>query len=236
VTRHARAAAIAAAVCAALCAMPGRAAAQHEHHGVPAGSAQVVLTGTAHGAEGAPLRGAIVRLFHDPGAHSMATSVTDAAGRFVVRTGGGTYTVEISYPGHAPHRRQVTLATAPLDVGTVRLAFRAMELDAVTASAERVAVELRSGATIVNARASAPAGGSIADLLRTVPGVELDADGRIGMRGSTGVLVLTNGRRTALTGDALVRSSARCRQRRWSASRRAPARPRGRARTAPPAW
>jgi outer membrane receptor protein involved in Fe transport len=80
----------------------------------------------------------------------------------------------------------------------------ARTLDAVTVRAERVAVELRSGAVVVNARASAAAGGSVADLLRTVPGVEIDADGRIGMRGSTGVLVLTNGRRSALTGDALV--------------------------------
>jgi outer membrane receptor protein involved in Fe transport len=37
-----------------------------------------------------------------------------------------------------------------------------------------------------------------------VPGVELDADGRISMRGGTGVLVLMNGRRIPLTGDALV--------------------------------
>ena len=195
-----------AAVWSALVATPTAATAQHDHHGVPAGSAQAVLTGTAQGADGTPLRGAIVQLLHGPGPdrHPIATSVTDAAGRFVVRTGGGTYTLEISHPGHAPHRRQVTLATAPLSVGAVRLAFRPVELDAVTATAERVAVELRSGATVVNARASAAAGGSIADLLRTVPGVELDADGRIGMRGSTGVLVLTNGRRTALTGDALV--------------------------------
>jgi ferric enterobactin receptor len=42
------------------------------------------------------------------------------------------------------------------------------------------------------------------DFLRTVPGVELDADGRISMRGNTGVLVLMNGRRIPLTGDALV--------------------------------
>src|ERR687895_58124 len=77
-------------------------------------------------------------------------------------------------------------------------------LDTVTASAEPVAVRLRSGATVVDTPASAAAGGSIADLLRTVPGVELDADGRISMRGSTSVLVLMNGRRIALTGDALV--------------------------------
>src|SRR5688500_4873066 len=77
-------------------------------------------------------------------------------------------------------------------------------LDAVTTRAERVAVELRSGATIVHVRASAASGGSIADLLRTVPGVELDADGNISMRGNTGVLVLMNGRRITLTGVALV--------------------------------
>jgi outer membrane receptor protein involved in Fe transport len=202
---HARTAAIA-VLCSALMALPAPAAAQHEHHGVPAAGAPAVLTGTAYSAEGAPLRGAIVRLFHGsgPGRHRMATSATDATGRFVVRTAGGTYTLEISYPGHEPHRQPVTLAAVPLDVGTVRLALRPIELDAATASAERVAVELRSGATVVNTRASAAAGGSIADLLRTVPGVDLDADGRISMRGSTGVLVLMNGRRIALTGDALV--------------------------------
>lgn len=75
-------------------------------------------------------------------------------------------------------------------------------MDSLTVHAERVAVQLRSGATVVDARASTAAGGSIADLLRTVPGLELDADVRISMRG-TNVLVLVNGRRSALTGDAL---------------------------------
>ena len=79
-----------------------------------------------------------------------------------------------------------------------------VKLDTVTARAERVAVVLRSGATVVDVRSSAAAGGSVADLLRTVPGVELDADGRISIRGSTGVLLLFNGRRMALTGDALL--------------------------------
>lgn len=78
------------------------------------------------------------------------------------------------------------------------------KLDTVTASAKRDAVELRSGATVVHTRASAAASGSIADLLGTIPGVELDADGHISVRGSTGVLVLLNGRRMPLTGDALL--------------------------------
>jgi hypothetical protein len=186
--------------------MPAPAAAQHEHHGVPAASALVLLTGTVHGAEGTALKGAIVKLFHEsgPGRHLVATSVTDAAGRFSVRSGAGTYTLAIDHLGHAPHRQQVTIAAVPLSVGSVRLQSIPQMLEALTTSAERDAVHLRSGATIVDARASAAAGGSIADLLRTVPGLELDADGRLGIRGSTSVLVLMNGRRIPLTGGALV--------------------------------
>jgi hypothetical protein len=204
VRMHARAAAIA-AVCGALGAVRTPAAAQQEHHGVPAGGAQVVLTGTAWCA-GTPSSGAIVQLFHGdgPGRHLVAASVADATGRFAVRTGAGTYTLEISYPGHEPHRQEVALANAPVSVGNVRARCRPLGLDTVTVGAERDALQLRSGATVVDTRASAAAGGSIADLLRTVPGVELDADGRIGMRNSTSVLVLMNGRRIPLTGDALA--------------------------------
>src|SRR5215207_5106999 len=77
-------------------------------------------------------------------------------------------------------------------------------LDTLRVRAKRDAVQLRSGATVVDVRASAAVGGSVADVLRTVPNVELDADGRLRMRGSTGVLVLMNGRRIPLTGEALV--------------------------------
>lgn len=205
VRMHARAAAVA-AVWSALAALPPRAAAQHERHGVPAGGAQVVLTGTASCAEGTPSRGAVVQLFHGsgPGRHLVAASVADAAGRFSVRTGTGTYTLEIGYPGQEPHGLQATVANAPVSVGTVRIQCGPLGLDTLMVRAERDAVYLRSGATVVQTRGSGAAGGSIADLLRTVPGVELDADGRISMRGSTSVLVLMNGRRIPLTGDALA--------------------------------
>jgi ferric enterobactin receptor len=199
-------AAVIVAACSAMCVTVSPAAAWQEHHGVPAGSAQAVLTGTAWCAEGTPLSGAIVQLFHGngPGRHLMAASIADATGRFAVRTGAGTYTLEISYPGHEPHRQQVTLANAPVGVGNVRVPCSPLGLDTLTVVAERDAFQLRSGATVVDTRASAAAGGSSADLLRTVPGVELDADGRISMRGSTSVLVLMNGRRIPLTGYALI--------------------------------
>ena len=198
-----------AAVCSVLAAVVTPAAAQHERHGVPARNAQVLLAGTASCAEGAPLGGAVVQLFHGtgPGRHLMATAVADSAGRFTVRTGAGTYTLEISYSEHAPHHQQVTLENGPVSLGTVRVRCAVVGLERVTVRAERDvagATLLRSGATVVDVRLSAAAGGTIADFLRTVPGVELDAAGRISMRGNTGVLVLMNGRRSPLTGEALV--------------------------------
>ena len=194
-----------AAVGGALVAIVTPAMAQHEHHGIP-GGAQVVLTGTARSAAGAPLVGALVQLLHGFGADErlVTTALTDTKGGFAVRAGAGSYTLQISYPGHEPHRQQVTLATTPVTVGSIHLALGPTVLDEVTAQAERVAVELRSGVTVVNVDASAAAGGNMADLLRTIPGIEFDADGRLSMRGSTDVLVLMNGRRIALTGDALV--------------------------------
>ena len=202
---HARTAAVG-ALCGALAASSTPAAAQHEQHGVPAGSAPAVLMGTVWSAERRPLSGAIVQLFRgaDPETQLVATSVTDAAGRFALHVVGGTYTLDVRALGHEPHRRAVTIGADPLNVGTMRLQSAPRVLDAVTVSAERAGLESPSGTTVVHRSESAVAGGSIIDLLRTVPGVEVDGDGRISMRGGTHVLVLMNGQRIPLTGDALV--------------------------------
>jgi ferric enterobactin receptor len=192
-------------VCALLLAS-SPAAAQHEHHPGTAATPTLV-SGTVLGAEGTPLAGAIVQLFHGSGTgrHVMATSLTDGAGRFAIRVGGGSYTLEVSYLGHEPHTRPVSVGASPVAVGPLHLQFSPLALDALTAAADRAAVQLRSGAAVVDAdRAAAAAGASIAELLRTVPGVEMDAAGRITMRGSSSVLVLMNGRRIPLSEDALV--------------------------------
>jgi outer membrane cobalamin receptor len=191
-----------------LLGLPAAAAAQHENHGVGAGVAQPVVTGTVLCAEGPPLVGAIVQVVHGTGAdrHVMATVLTDADGRFALRTAPGAYTLEVSYLGHAPHDRQLTVGAAgtPVNVGTVRLVPAALQHDAIAVEAERERLQLRSGATVLDVRASTGAAGSVADVLRTVPGVDVDADGRIVIRGSASVLVLMNGRRIPLKDDALI--------------------------------
>ena len=101
------------------------------------------------------------------------------------------------------------LATAPVTALAqhgrhVAADTSAQLLRSMTVTADRERVMLRSGRTIVDPRAIAASSGSIADLLRAIPGVEIDADGDVSMRGNAHALVLINGRRTALSGEALI--------------------------------
>ena len=192
-----------------LCLVPARAAAQHEQHKPQAPPATSQLVGNVLATGGPALAGAVVQLLHGaaPDRHLMASGLTDAAGRFSIRAPAGTYTLLINYLGHAQHERVVTIVTAQKsqNIGTVRLDIAAVHLDSIAVHAERDRVQLLSGATVIDARSAATStGGSVADLLRTVPGVELDADGRITLRGSPSVLVLLNGRRIPLTDMALA--------------------------------
>lgn len=204
----ARTLALASALCASL-ASP--VAAQHEGHHAPGAAGEsaplaVVVSGVVLGTQGSPLHGAVVRLVHGAGAakHVLATVATDEAGRFTLRSASGSYRLEIDYLGQAIHAREVTVSAAPLSLGALELDVRPMTLLPMTATAARDAIALRSGSATVHVPGSVAAGGTTVDLLRTVPGLDVDADGRLSLRGNSGVLVLLDGRRTVLSGDALA--------------------------------
>ncbi len=78
------------------------------------------------------------------------------------------------------------------------------QLKEVSVSAVREAIEVRPGKTVVNVQALSGASGRNAlELLRRIPGLQVDGRGNITMTGRQGVMVMINGRRTYLTGDDL---------------------------------
>ncbi|HEX6588743.1 MAG TPA: TonB-dependent receptor [Longimicrobiales bacterium] len=187
-------------------ALATSASAQHEQHGASAGIAQSLVSGRVVCADGAPLPQAVVQAWHVEGAerHPYAGVLTDEAGRFAFRAAPGAYVVRVSYIGHAAIESTISIASAPTSLGDVRLDIAAIEMEGLTVAAGREPVRLRSGSTVVDAREGTSAGGNVVDVLRTVPGVEIDPEGRVTLRGSSGVLVLIDGRPIALEGDALV--------------------------------
>src|SRR5688572_861660 len=183
--------------------------AQHEGHqqtSVPA--IQAELTGTVVCVDGPALPGAIVQLFETApnGERLQASALSDAAGRFRLRAPAGTYSVRITFVGHANAARSIEVPSGmrTFGLGSIQLAIAAVEVEAIIAAAEKDRVHLQAGYTAFDAQHSPAAAGTVADVLRTVPNLDIDPQGRMTLRGSSSVLVLINGRRSVLKDDALV--------------------------------
>ncbi|HET6231496.1 MAG TPA: TonB-dependent receptor [Longimicrobiaceae bacterium] len=119
----------------------------------------------------------------------------------------GRYYVRVSSLGYTSALRS-DVAVAPdapqADLGTVRLAAGAVQLQAITATGERAAVSLAPDRNTYQARDIAATGGTASDVLRNVPSIEVDGDGKVSLRGDPNVAVQINGRAAPMSGDQLA--------------------------------
>ncbi|HEX5726579.1 MAG TPA: TonB-dependent receptor, partial [Longimicrobiaceae bacterium] len=120
----------------------------------------------------------------------------------------GQYYLRVSHLGHATATVRgvaITPAAPRATVEDVRLAAGAVALEGITATTERSTVTTQPDRSVYNA-ANLPAatGGNATDVLRNVPGVEVDGDGKVSVRGNENVAIQINGRPAPLRGDALT--------------------------------
>ena len=80
-----------------------------------------------------------------------------------------------------------------------------IELEGVTVSAKKPFIELKADKVVVNVENSTVnAGNSAIEILEKSPGVTIDNDNNISLRGQQGVLVMINGKNQFLRGDELI--------------------------------
>jgi outer membrane receptor protein involved in Fe transport len=169
-----------------------------------------VIRGTVHDAQtGAALPGASIAVRRAADSVLVTGAVAKADGSFRIEgLRPGTYYLRVSYLGHVTATVSHVTVTGPAavaDAGAVRLAAGAVELQGVTATAERSAVISAPDRTVVTTRdMPAVTGGNATDVLRNVPGVDVDGDGKVSLRGNQNVAIQINGRPAPLTGDALT--------------------------------
>jgi len=175
--------------------------------GPPPGAA---VTGVVQdGESGAALAGASVALWNARDSSLVTGAVTDDEGRFAVAgVPPGRYSLHVSYIGYASQRDQ-TISVEPgqarVQAGAIALQPSAVEVEGLVVEGERSAVQLTVDRTVYRAQdLPASAGGNASDALRNVPAVEVDADGRLSLRGNQNVAVQINGRATPLQGEALA--------------------------------
>jgi iron complex outermembrane receptor protein len=100
---------------------------------------------------------------------------------------------------------EVTGTGAAIEVEPLILNTQSKDLASVTVSARKPLVEHKIDRMVVNVDASITSAGSTAlDVLEKSPGVEVDKDGNISLKGKSGVMVLVDGRQTYLSGPDLA--------------------------------
>ena len=136
-------------------------------------------------------------------------AIADKAGKFEFENiAEGKYLVSISAVGHQPGYSEfveVTAAAPNATVKTIELVPLAKSVGGVVVTAKKPPVEVKAGKTVVNVDASPTnAGLNVMEILEKSPGVSVDDDGNISIRGKSGVLILIDGKTTYLSGTQLT--------------------------------
>ncbi|WP_165917269.1 outer membrane beta-barrel protein [Flaviaesturariibacter aridisoli] len=158
-----------------------------------------------HGAQALPA--ATVELRKLPDSALVKIGATDASG--AAQFGGlrpGTYFFRVS---HAGYERAAT-ASFQLNPSSAASALQvdlqpAGTLAGVTVTARRPFIEQKTGKTVVNLESSITSVGStVAEALERLPGVSLDKDGNLALKGRSGVNVYIDGKPSNLSGAELA--------------------------------
>ena len=175
-------------------------------------SAQTVISGTVTGmidGSGKPVEAASVSLLRAKDSSIVKLSVSDKTGHFELETGKpGKFLVVIQASGFARYYSEaveLSEANPSSDLKIIHLQPVSKELAAVMVSSSKPLIEQKIDRTIVNVEASISNTGSTAmEVLEKSPGISVDKDGNISLKGKQGVQVFIDGRPTYLSGQDLA--------------------------------
>ena len=112
-------------------------------------------------------------------------STTDRDGAFTLRrVPEGAYILQITYVGFRAHRQDMDLSGGDYDAGTIVLEASTVELDELVIGAEHIPIVVKVDTLEYNAAAFATRPNDmVEDLLRRLPGIEVEDDGTIRAQG-----------------------------------------------------
>lgn len=136
-------------------------------------------------------------------------SVSDKNGVFEMENvRAGKYLVSVQALGYTRYYSnsfEISAEKPQYSLNTVELKQAAGNLTAVTVVSQKPLVEQKIDRTVVNVEASVTNTGSTAlEVLEKSPGISVDKDGNISLKGKTGVQVFVDGRPTYLSGQDLA--------------------------------
>ncbi|MFT2011362.1 TonB-dependent receptor domain-containing protein [Pontibacter sp. 13R65] len=136
-------------------------------------------------------------------------TMADDKGRFTIdKVAAGKYKLNVSFIGYLQLViNEVTVAAdnADLNLGSISLTTNSQNLSEVVVTGEKNLVEEKIDRTVYNAEKDATnAGGSAADVMQKVPGLSVDTDGNVMLRGSSNIRVLINNKPSSIMAGSIA--------------------------------
>ena len=127
----------------------------------------------------------------------VSNAVTNVDGNFSVKApSDGTYTLRITYVGFKTTTKKITIANGQgVSAGTISLAPDAIMLQGATVTAHLAKVQSKGDTLIFNADAyRVPEGSVVEELVKRMPGAEVDENGNITINGKQVSKIKVDGR------------------------------------------
>jgi outer membrane receptor protein involved in Fe transport len=169
------------------------------------GAQEITLSGrVTEGDTDVPLAFATATLYEVPSGTLVSGAVCDTEGRFaLIGLFQGEFTLSVSFVGFEEYRQNLLVGelNENYDLGNIRLFPSSETLEEVSITAQKSAVSAEMDRFTYDAEDMlAQAGGSVLDAMKTMPGVTVDQEGKVILRGSDKVVVLIDGKQSSLTG------------------------------------
>jgi len=156
-----------------------------------------------------PLQSASVSLLRANDSSLVKIAITDKQGQYEFENiSEGKYLLSVSSVGFQKRFGQsveITASNSSFTAETIKLLAEAKSMEGVTVTAKKPFIETKIDKTIVNVDASPTSAGATAlDILEKSPGITVDNDGNISLRGKQGVIVMMDGKQTFLSATDLA--------------------------------
>ncbi len=128
---------------------------------------------------------------------AVGGTISDSTGRFqLAGLPVGQFILKTFFIGYKPLQREVTIRRGqPQDLGTLALEAESKLLEEVLVTGQRANVLIKADRQSYRAaQFQSAAGGTATDVLRNLPGISVNAEGEVSLRGTNGFLVLLNGK------------------------------------------
>ena len=166
------------------------------------------ISGQVQESAGKGVNGATVTLLKATDSSLVKAAVSDRNGHYELENiKEGRYLLSITSVGFDKHLTPAfdLAAGSTVQAPAVTLTTAAQGLSGVTVTARRPLIENRIDKMVVNVDASPTnAGASALEVLEKSPGISVDRDGNISIKGKQGVIVLMDGKQTYLSGQDLA--------------------------------